>query len=162
MFIGAGSLTSTNVQLTPGTLAFGNENQGNTSTAQTVTMTNTGTTPLNNISIATQESGNFTQTNTCGTSLAAGASCAITVTFAPGANSVGVIQEKLEIADSAPDSPQTVTVSGTAVAGPFVTFSPTSLTFGPQDPGTTSPPQTRDGEKYRYGDIVDYWAADRN
>ncbi len=142
VFIAAGSLTSTNVQLTPGTLAFGNENQGNTSTAQTVTMTNTGTTPLNSISIATQESGNFTQTNTCGMSLAAGASCAITVTFAPGANSVGVIQEKLEIADSAPDSPQTVTVSGTAVAGPFVTFSPTSLTFGPQDPGTTSPPQT--------------------
>ena len=142
VFIGAGSLTSTNVQLTPGTLAFGNENQGNTSTAQTVTMTNTGTTPLNNISIATQESGNFTQTNTCGMSLAAGASCAITVTFAPGANSVGVIQEKLEIADSAPDSPQTVTVSGTAVAGPFVTFSPTSLTFGPQNSGTTSPPQT--------------------
>jgi hypothetical protein len=142
VFIEAGSLTSTNVQLTPGTLAFGNENQGNTSTAQTVTMTNTGSTPLNGISIATQESGNFTQTNTCGTSLAAGASCAITVTFTPGANAVGVIQEKLEIADSAPDSPQTVTVSGTAVAGPFVTFSPTSLTFGPQDPGTTSPPQT--------------------
>jgi hypothetical protein len=142
VFILAGSLTSTNVLLLPSTLAFGNQNLGNTSASQAFTLTNLGTTALNNLAISTQESGNFSETNTCGTSVAAGAGCTITVKFNPQGQAGGVIQENLQISDSAPDSPQRVALSGTAIAGPFVTFSPFSLTFGPQAPLTTSPSQT--------------------
>jgi len=52
--------------------------------AQTVTLTNSGTSALTISSIAT--SGDFAQTNTCPVSpatLAAGADCAISVTFTP-------------------------------------------------------------------------------
>jgi Divergent InlB B-repeat domain/Protein of unknown function (DUF1573)/Abnormal spindle-like microcephaly-assoc'd, ASPM-SPD-2-Hydin len=142
VFVLAGSLVSTNVLLSPSTLAFGNQNLGNTSAGQTFTLTNLGTTALNGVAISTNESGNFSQTNTCGTSVAGGASCTVTVTFNPQGQAGGVIRENLQISDSAPDSPQRVALSGTAVAGPFVSFSPFSLTFGPQAPGTTSPAQT--------------------
>jgi hypothetical protein len=142
VFILAGSLTSTNVLLSPSTLAFGNQNLGNTSAGQTFTLTNLGTTALSGVAISTNESGNFSQTNNCGTSVAAGASCTVTVKFNPQGQAGGVIQENLQISDSAPDSPQRVALSGTSVAGPFVTLSPFSLTFGPQATGTTSPAQT--------------------
>jgi hypothetical protein len=45
------------------------------------------------------------------------------------------------ITDNAPDSPQTVTLSGTAILGPLLTVSPTSLTFPAQYVGTTGLPQ---------------------
>jgi hypothetical protein len=142
VFILAGSLTSTNVLLSPSTLAFGNQSLGGTSAGQTFTLTNLGTTALNTLAISTQESGNFSETNTCGTSVAAGASCTITVKFNPQGQAGGVIQENLQISDSAPDSPQRVALSGTAISGPFATFSPASLTFPPGTPGTGSAPQT--------------------
>lgn len=141
VFILAGSLTSTNVLLSPSTLAFGNENLGSTSAGQTFTLTNLGTTALNALVVSTQESGNFSETNTCGTSVAAGTSCTITVKFNPQGQAGGVIQENLQISDSAPDSPQRVALSGTAVSGPFATFSPGSLTFPLGTPGTGSAPQ---------------------
>src|SRR5439155_23067708 len=52
----------------------------------------------------------FTQTNTCGTSVAGGANCTIAVTFAPTAG--GARSGTLTIADNAPGSPQTVAISG--------------------------------------------------
>ena len=64
-------------------MSFGNENVGTTSSAQTVTVTNPGTTAASMSSIGV--TGPFAQTNTCGTSLAAGASCTVSVTFAPTA-----------------------------------------------------------------------------
>jgi hypothetical protein len=139
VFIKAGSLTSSVVSFSPASLAFGNSGIDGTSTAQTVTVTNLGTTPLSSLSISTG-SPDFAETNTCGTSLAAGASCAVSVTFTP--QTAGLIQGNLSISDNAPDSPQLVSISGTGISGPFVTFSPFSLTFGPQAIGTTSPPQT--------------------
>src|SRR4051812_17270417 len=54
---------------------------GKTSSPTTLTLTNYQSVPLNIGSIIT--SGNFGQTNNCGSSLAARASCAILVTFSP-------------------------------------------------------------------------------
>jgi hypothetical protein len=139
VFIKAGSLTSSVVSFSPSSLAFGNSAAGSPSAAQTVTLTNLGTTPLSSISITTS-SDDFTETNTCGTSLAAGASCTVSVIFA--AQAAGLIQGNLSINDNAPDSPQLVSISGTGISGPFATFSPFSLTFGPQANGTTSPVQS--------------------
>src|ERR1700678_3622170 len=107
VFIKAGSLTSSVVSFSPPSLAFGNSGIDGTSTAQTVTVTNLGTTPLSSLSISTG-SPDFAETNTCGTSLAAGASCAVSVTFTP--QNAGLIQGNLSISDNAPDSPQLVSI----------------------------------------------------
>jgi hypothetical protein len=73
---------------------------------------NTGTGPLLISSITTSNTS-FTQTNACGTSLAAGASCEIDVSF-PVENPIGNYGGTLTITDNVPGSPQqTVTLSGT-------------------------------------------------
>ena len=79
--------TGTYIRETPGSLAFGNVAVGSSST-QTVTLTNTDTITLSvgRIYIAQSPFGKeFSVTNNCGTSLAAGAQCQLTVVFAPTA-----------------------------------------------------------------------------
>ena len=139
VFIKGGSLASTVVSLSPTGLAFGNENVGSTTAPQTVTLTNMGTAALTGISVTTT-SAMFTQTNTCAESVPPGGNCTISVKFAPTA--AGPVQGSLSITDSAGDSPQPVSLAGAGISGPFASISPFSLTFGPQAPGTTSPPQT--------------------
>ena len=138
VFIKGGSLASTVVSLSPTGIAFGNQNSGSTSAAQTVTLTNVGTAALTGVSVATSSSV-FTQTNTCAANVAPGANCTISVKFAPTA--AGPVQGSLTITDSAGDSPQPVSLSGTGISGAFASFSPFSLAFGPQATGTTSPAQ---------------------
>jgi len=55
--------------------------------------------------------GPFAQTNTCGTSLAAGANCTISITFTPTAT--GAQTGSFSITDSDYQSPQNVSLSGT-------------------------------------------------
>jgi hypothetical protein len=93
------------------TLSFGNIPQGSSSVAQSVTLTNSGTAALAITSIAA--AGNFSETNTCGSSLAIRANCQISVTFIPA--SAAPIAGTLTIADNAPNSPQTVGLSGTGI-----------------------------------------------
>jgi phosphodiesterase/alkaline phosphatase D-like protein len=137
----SGTGTRTTVTLSPTSLAFGNQLINTTSAAQTVTLSNTGTAILTitGISITGTNSGNFAQTNTCGTSVAAGANCTISITFRPTAT--GSRTASLSVADNGVGSPQTVGLSGTG-ARPVVTFSPTSLAFGNQPLNTTSAAQT--------------------
>ena len=96
---------------TPGSLAFGSVTVGATSSAQTVTVKNPGTTAAGISSVAV--SGAFAQTNTCGTSLAAGATCTVSVQFKPTAS--GAASGTLSVASNAPSSPLTVGLSGTGV-----------------------------------------------
>jgi hypothetical protein len=119
-------------------LTFSSQTDGTTSAAQTVTMTNSGQATLTLNSIAA--SGDYAQTNNCGSSVAPGANCTISVTFTPSA--AGSRTGTLTITDNASGSPQAVTLSGTGVATPGVTLSPTSLTFASQTDGTTSATQT--------------------
>jgi hypothetical protein len=125
------------VTLSAMNLSFGNQNVGTTSAPQNVTLTNTGTAPLTISGISA--TGDFAQTNTCGTSVAAGASCTISVAFTPTAP--GMRTGSVSITDNAQGSPQMIALSGTGTA-PAVTLAPTSLTFGNQLLGTTSPAQT--------------------
>ena len=81
--------------------------------------------------------GDFKISTTCVGSIAPGGQCFIDVAFAP--KDIGLRQGSVTITDNAPDSPQTITLSGT---GTEVKLSPTTLTFGNQPVGTTSPPQT--------------------
>src|SRR4029077_8533205 len=81
----------------------------------------------------------FSQTNTCGTSLAAGASCAVSVKFSPTA--AGARSGTLSV--TAAGSTTAVPLSGTGVApGPILGANPGSLTFGSTVVGATSATQT--------------------
>jgi hypothetical protein len=67
-------------------LNFGIQAVGTTSAARTITLTNHATSRVVSIAAITVSGLNspaFAETNTCGTSLAAGASCTLSVTFTP-------------------------------------------------------------------------------
>ena len=101
----------------------------------TVTLTNHGKSPLPITSIATV--GNYAQTNTCGSSVAAGGSCTITVTFYPA--TAGTLYGNLVVTDSDPSSPQTVRLYG---VGSSTLLAPTYLNFGNEYINETSKPKT--------------------
>jgi hypothetical protein len=128
------------VSFSPMSLAFGNQAVGTTSPAQIITLTNIGNAALiATIGVAGTNASDFAQTNTCGSSVAAGANCTISVTFTPSGS--GTRTASLNITDNAPGSPQTVSLTGTGTS-PVVGLSATSLAFGSQSVGTTSPAQT--------------------
>ncbi len=129
--------------LSPTSLTFAGVLVGTADPTQSVTLTNTGTDSLaiSGISVTGANTGSFTQTNTCGTSLAGGAHCTITVTFTPAA--AGVLSASISIADNAAGSPQTISLTGTGVVpAPIVSLSPTSLTFPATPVGTSAAAQT--------------------
>jgi len=122
--------------LSPASLIFAGQNLGTTSSAQMVTLTNSGTAALSVTSIAA--SGDFAQTNNCGATLAVGASCTVNVTFTPSAP--GTRSGALSVTDNAAGSPQTVSLGGAGI-GPTASLAPSSLTFGGQNVGTASAAQ---------------------
>jgi len=104
------------------------------SASMPVTLTNTGNATLTISSI--NATAQFSQTNNCGTSLAAGDSCTINVVFTP--EHQGTQTGTLTISDNAAGSPQTVSLQG---QGEFFEVSPLSLNFGTVSVGSTSSPQ---------------------
>jgi hypothetical protein len=104
---------------------------GSASVPQTVTLTNNGTTSLSNINVSIV--GDYTNTTTCSTSLAASGSCTISVTFVPTTS--GVRYGNLIVSDSDPSSPQTVRLTGTGTA---ISVNPLKMNFGNQKINTTS------------------------
>ncbi|HEV2351609.1 MAG TPA: FG-GAP-like repeat-containing protein [Terriglobia bacterium] len=126
--------------VSPSILIFTSLPVGSASVAQTVTLSNTGTAALTISSVAT--SGDFAQTNTCGASVAAGASCTISLTFTPTAE--GSRTGTLTITDNnngVASSTQTVALSGTG-DGAVVGLAPASVTFSGQLVSSTSAAQT--------------------
>jgi Family of unknown function (DUF6519)/Abnormal spindle-like microcephaly-assoc'd, ASPM-SPD-2-Hydin len=112
-----------------------------TSTTQPVTLTNntTAAITINSITI-TGDTGDFTQTNTCGASIAAGGTCTITVTFDPTA--VGTRTAQINISESADSTPLGISLTGTGIQ-PQVSFSPTTVPAFPATiVGATSAAQT--------------------
>ncbi|BCS53119.1 choice-of-anchor D domain-containing protein [Geobacter sp. SVR] len=98
-------------------LTFANQSLTTTSTPQMVTLLNKGGAALtiNSIALSGTNAADFTQSNTCGTSLAAGTSCTINVSFKP--TILGNLAASLNISSSDPATPLlTVSLSGTAVA----------------------------------------------
>jgi sugar lactone lactonase YvrE len=121
------------VSLVPMSLGFAPQNTGTTSAPQNSVLTNFGGAPLDISNIAT--TGDFTQSNPCGTSLPGGSSCTIAVTYAPLVTGpeVGTVT----ISDNAFTGTQTIALTGTGTA-PVAGISPASLTFQPQLLNTTS------------------------
>ncbi len=103
------------VATSPASLSFQQQPINTTSAPQTVTLTNRGdgTLTITGITIAGANSGDFAQTNTCGTlpaTLAPGAPCALSVTFTPTMS--GTRNGTVTISDNAVGSPHTVPLVG--------------------------------------------------
>jgi hypothetical protein len=109
---------ATGVLTAPASLNFGNQPVNTPSSPLTVTVANftKSTLTISGISFTGANAADFSQTNTCGTTLAANATCKITIIFTPTTS--GSESATLSIADSDPSSPQTVPLSGTGTGGP--------------------------------------------
>jgi hypothetical protein len=113
--------------LTQQSLTFANTAVGNSSTTQTVTLINTGTTILHIASAIA--STDFTATTTCAT-LAPGNICTIGVQFTPTTASTNTVRSgSLEISSDATTSLEFLSLLGISSAAPL-TLSPTALDFG--------------------------------
>ncbi len=132
---GVGEGSGPAVTLSPTSLTFPTQLVGTASTPQNVTLTNTGVAALTITSIAT--TGDFSQTNNCGTSVAVNASCTISVTFTP--TTINTRTGTVVVTDNAPASPQTVALAG---VGTYVSWTPASLSFGTVTIGQSSATQT--------------------
>jgi hypothetical protein len=100
--------------LSPSSLSFGSETVGTSSSPQVVTLTNVGGGTLDISSVATggSDGGDFViSNNTCGSSLASGARCTVSVEFKPKAT--GNRSGTLNFFDSGGCSPQQVLLAGT-------------------------------------------------
>jgi hypothetical protein len=139
LLTGTGANPAPAVMLAPTSLAFGNQQLNMTSTAQIVTLTNTGTGPLTINTIAA--SGDFAETSTGATAcpispatLAAGANCKISVTFTPTA--LGARAGTLTITDNAAGNPHTVPLTGTGTNTPDFTITATAPAPSPVKAGS--------------------------
>jgi len=127
----SGTGTGLLAYLSPTSLSFAGQALGAISAAATVTLSNPGSVALSitSVAITGTNAGDYAQTDTCSSSVAAGAKCAINITFTPSA--LGTRTASLTITDNAANSPQTVSLTGTGVTTASVAgVSPGSLTFG--------------------------------
>jgi Abnormal spindle-like microcephaly-assoc'd, ASPM-SPD-2-Hydin/Beta-propeller repeat len=115
-------------QISTGSLTFAQETVGTTSTAQNVTLSNPGNAPLTIISITMTgaDPSDFIETNHCSSNVGANGSCVLNISFTP--TGVGNRTAILSISDNAIGSPQTVTLTGTAVQT-AASLEPTSFNF---------------------------------
>jgi N,N-dimethylformamidase beta subunit-like, C-terminal/HYDIN/CFA65/VesB-like, Ig-like domain/Cep192 domain 4 len=125
----------------PTTLPFGNQAVGVTSAAQSVAFQNVGSTAIHVAAVIIDGinlSDFAISADSCtGATVAASSSCSVSVTFTPSA--LGSRTASLSFTDDAPNSPQSVPLSGNGVtAGPAVSLSPAALAFSSQNVGTTS------------------------
>jgi hypothetical protein len=134
-------LIQSTVSLTPDSISFGDQNVGTSSQPQTAVLTNIASAALTirKIFITGSDPNDFSQSDNCGSSLAAGASCTITITFRP--KTAAVLSATLEVNYVGAGSPEIVTLSGIGIAAATVSLTPSSLTYPTQLVGTTSPPQ---------------------
>jgi len=124
--------------LSPASLSF-TQLVGTPSGTQSEVVTNTGTAAVAISSIAfIGNPAEFGQNNTCGSSLAAGLSCTVNITFTP--SQLGPMGAALSIIDNTVGSPHNVSLTGVGLtSGPNATLSAAKLTFGgSQLAGTTS------------------------
>jgi len=124
----------------PTTLAFStNQPVGAASAPMVVTLRNMGSNAMPITSI-TPAPADYSETNTCGSSLTGGGECSITVTFNP--TSAASRPGTLTIVQGGNNSPNVVNLTGTGVSQPLLTLNPSSLTFANQTVDTASPYQT--------------------
>lgn len=102
------------VSVNPASLQFPSTALGSTSQAQSFLLRNMGSAAL---SLKIQTSGDFGETDNCGTSVAPSNSCTVSVTFTPTA--LGSRSGSIALVDNAAGSPQTIALSGLASGSDF-------------------------------------------
>ena len=136
----SGAQAAAQVAASPSSISWYKVAVGNTGGGKSVRLTNSGSSAISisGISITGTNSGDFyIAANTCGTSLAASASCTLSVYFRPV--TVGTRTATLTYTDNASNSPQQVSLSG---LGTSVSATPSSLSFGSVGAGSKSASQT--------------------
>jgi Protein of unknown function (DUF3443)/Abnormal spindle-like microcephaly-assoc'd, ASPM-SPD-2-Hydin len=128
---GGGPSPAPAVSLSPTSVSLGTQTVGSTSAAQSITLTNSGTASLSitSITLTGAQPADFSDTTTCGTALAAGAHCTISVTFTPAA--VGTSSASVSVATNAAGSPASVALSGTGTAVTAANSFPITVDQGP-------------------------------
>jgi Abnormal spindle-like microcephaly-assoc'd, ASPM-SPD-2-Hydin len=109
------TVPQTSLRLSAAALNFAGQQINTISTLQSVTLTNIGSASMAITSITA--SSNYASTTGCGSSLSPGASCSISVTFAP--HSVGSITGSITFVDADPSSPQVLSLSGLGTSAPL-------------------------------------------
>jgi phosphatidylserine/phosphatidylglycerophosphate/cardiolipin synthase-like enzyme len=123
--------------LSPTSLTFPSTTVATSSATQTITLSNPGNATLTGIAISLTgtNASSYSDTTTCGTTLAATATCNIVVTFTP--TTTGSLTATLSVADNATNSPQTASLTGTGSSGSSGSVTYQLLTFGLAANGAT-------------------------
>jgi hypothetical protein len=105
--------TATPLKFTPASINFGTVKVGSSSSVKAVTVTNVsgGTITISGIMISGTDPTDFSETNNCGKSLAAGKTCTVSVTFTP--TTTGALSGNVTVKDTDPTSPQKILLAGT-------------------------------------------------
>ena len=131
--------------VSPSGLTFAVTPVGSATAAQTVTVSNggAGALAIASIKLGGTNPGDFATSTTCGSSLAAGGSCTVSVSFKPLTS--GSRAATLTVTDNANNvagSTQNVALSGTGEVAPEASVSPTSLSFPATATGVASAAKT--------------------
>ena len=141
-------VTAPSFVFSPASLSFTGGIVGQASTAQSVTLSNPGALPINGLTLqlagysaSCVSSANYCFTlssNTCGSTLAAGASCSFQIGFTPLAagNSTATLT-----ASSTTIASKTLAISGTATSTTSLSVAPSALSFSMIEPGSSSSAQ---------------------
>jgi parallel beta-helix repeat protein len=131
---------NSSVTVAPSALNFGSVATGSTSSAQTVTVSNPTSSAASVSSVSAN--GDFAQTNTCGSSIAAGASCTVSVKFTPTA--AGSRTGTLTVSAGGTTNAVSLSGTGTSAGGGSATLtaSPASLSFCRAAVGSTTAAQS--------------------
>jgi hypothetical protein len=124
--------------LTPATLVFASQAVGTVSAAESLTIHNTGAIALTLDSVTVSNS-DFVLTDQCPASLAPGASCAISILFAPTAT--GQRTATVTATANVQGGVLTADLQGEGTSGSTVVLTPLRLDFGSVRIGQTSPVQ---------------------
>ncbi len=124
--------------IAPATLIFASQAVGTTSGAESLTVQNTGGLALT-LGAATASSSDFVLDDQCPASLATGASCAISIVFAPTAT--GPRSATVTVAANVQGGVLNANLQGDGTQGSTVVLTPLRLDFGSVRIGQTSPVQ---------------------
>jgi len=130
--------SATAIDIEPTSLDFQMAAPGQTSAAQTLTITNRGSAAVKGRKVAitgTNANEFVIQSNNCPQTLQPAGTCAVSIVFSP--STLGHAQVHFALADNDPESPQTATLTAD---GSFVIFTPSPVDMGSVKVDTSAPP----------------------
>jgi hypothetical protein len=133
-------LTDNTISLTPSVLAYGTQTSGASyKVTKNITLKNNGTTTytLGSITFIGAYNTDFTQTNTCGTTVAAGKTCTISVTFIPTASEAANAQLTITASNGS-----VIGLQATGTGNIPIYLVPRTMVFPTTLLGITSAPKT--------------------